>query len=134
MPVDDSFERALSAVDSSRTMARVSKLFSPTQVLLQYSGTINRGHGPIFFFQAEDGIRDAHVTGVQSVLFRSGRPSRQDGIRRWVGELQTLASVQFAAPQCAIAIGNIGYPLTIFGESHVFRGDAAEIGRELFGL
>src|SRR5690625_6979343 len=24
-----------------------------------------------FFFQAEDGIRDGHVTGVQSVLFRS---------------------------------------------------------------
>src|SRR6266498_2172469 len=25
----------------------------------------------VFFFQAEDGIRDADVTGVQSVLFRS---------------------------------------------------------------
>src|SRR5690606_40691783 len=25
-----------------------------------------------FFFQAEDGIRDFHVTGVQRVLFRSG--------------------------------------------------------------
>ena len=25
-----------------------------------------------FFFQAEDGIRDVAVTGVQSVLFRSG--------------------------------------------------------------
>src|SRR5207245_6360054 len=25
-----------------------------------------------FFFQAEDGIRDATVTGVQTVLFRSG--------------------------------------------------------------
>src|SRR5690606_39565869 len=27
----------------------------------------------IFFFQAEDGIRDFHVTGVQTVLFRSRR-------------------------------------------------------------
>src|SRR5690606_40019365 len=57
----------------------------------------------VFFFQAEDGIRDFHVTGVQSVLFRSavrcpwpglwtpesptGRPSacgadRRDGRRR----------------------------------------------------
>ena len=25
-----------------------------------------------FFFQAEDGIRDRHVTGVRRVLFRSG--------------------------------------------------------------
>src|SRR5687768_18481982 len=28
-----------------------------------------------FFFQAEDGIRDVAVTGVQSVLFRSSPPS-----------------------------------------------------------
>src|SRR5438874_13440028 len=27
-----------------------------------------------FFFQAEDGIRDLYVTGVQTVLFRSPRP------------------------------------------------------------
>src|SRR5690606_41185525 len=27
----------------------------------------------IFFFQAEDGIRDFHVTGVQTCLFRSQR-------------------------------------------------------------
>ena len=26
---------------------------------------------PILFFQAEDGIRDFHVTGVRRVLFRS---------------------------------------------------------------
>src|SRR6266508_6305223 len=26
----------------------------------------------VFFFQAEDGIRDGHVTGVQTLLFRSG--------------------------------------------------------------
>src|SRR5690606_40484434 len=29
-----------------------------------------------FFFQAEDGIRDFHVTGVQRVLFRSVRNER----------------------------------------------------------
>src|SRR5690606_40869919 len=28
--------------------------------------------GFFFFFQAEDGIRDFHVTGVQTCLFRSG--------------------------------------------------------------
>src|SRR6202044_4107154 len=32
---------------------------------------------PIFFFQAEDGIRDGHVTGFRRVLFRSlGRAER----------------------------------------------------------
>src|SRR5690606_40102476 len=30
-----------------------------------------------FFFQAEDGIRDFHVTGVQTVLFRSRWTARR---------------------------------------------------------
>src|SRR5689334_23586116 len=30
-----------------------------------------------FFFQAEDGIRDGTVTGVQTVLFRSVTPARR---------------------------------------------------------
>src|SRR5690349_22130547 len=30
-----------------------------------------------FFFQAEDGIRDLYVTGVQTVLFRSAGPSEK---------------------------------------------------------
>src|SRR5207245_4583752 len=32
------------------------------------------------FFQAEDGIRDATVTGVQTLLFRSERPADKDAI------------------------------------------------------
>src|SRR5437879_6748787 len=39
-----------------------------------------------FFFQAEDGIRDTSVTGVQSVLFRSQDPLRVP--RRPVVELE----------------------------------------------
>ena len=31
----------------------------------------------VFFFQAEDGIRDSPVTGVQTLLFRSYRSSTQ---------------------------------------------------------
>src|SRR5690625_8015616 len=35
----------------------------------------------VFFFQAEDGIRDGHVTGVQTcalpILFRNGEPFEQ---------------------------------------------------------
>src|SRR5687767_16008539 len=32
-----------------------------------------------FFFQAEDGIRDKLVTGVQTLLFRSGKGRRRSG-------------------------------------------------------
>src|SRR5437870_12568288 len=42
-----------------------------------------------FFFQAEDGIRDGHVTGVRRVLFRSWEIARQSEVRecpRLVGE------------------------------------------------
>src|SRR5690348_18284712 len=35
-----------------------------------------------FFFQAEDGIRDGRVTGVQRVLFRSCSPARSRTERR----------------------------------------------------
>src|SRR5690606_28219981 len=35
-----------------------------------------------FFFQAEDGIRDFHVTGVQRVLFRSWRDGCLPSVRR----------------------------------------------------
>src|SRR5690606_39479367 len=50
-------------------------------VLLLDAAELMRHRGPLagqvhsllhfFFFQAEDGIRDFHVTGVQRVLFRS---------------------------------------------------------------
>src|SRR5439155_14648005 len=43
-----------------------------------------------FFFQAEDGIRDGHVTGVQTLLFRSrtwqdGRPMATTSSSWWIG-------------------------------------------------
>src|SRR5437867_4652167 len=39
--------------------------------------------GRFFFFQAEDGIRDRNVTGVQTVLFRSTRSSMTSST--WTG-------------------------------------------------
>src|SRR6266508_810503 len=54
----------------------------------------------IFFFQAEDGIRDGHVTGVQTCLFRSryalgsersGLVWEQQGSVRTYGEREGLA-------------------------------------------
>src|SRR6266498_2005458 len=37
----------------------------------------------VFFFQAEDGIRDADVTGVRRVLFRSGVVDGEPGWPQW---------------------------------------------------
>src|SRR5438876_10550478 len=44
-----------------------------------------------FFFQAEDGIRDGRVTGVQSVLFRS----REDDARE-AGNVDRIADLAVA--------------------------------------
>src|SRR5207244_7416315 len=41
-----------------------------------------------FFFQAEDGIRDDLVTGVQTVLFRSERVRRGDCGRQGEGRVR----------------------------------------------
>src|SRR5690606_41120397 len=43
-------------------------------------------HRILFFFQAEDGIRDFHVTGVQTCalpIYRPSRCPRTAGRRRW---------------------------------------------------
>src|SRR6266508_5231891 len=45
----------------------------------------------IFFFQAEDGIRDGHVTGVQTCAFRSTAYLLQTG----QGVLQAVFSTSF---------------------------------------
>src|SRR5690625_8030787 len=50
----------------------------------------------VFFFQAEDGIRDGHVTGVQSVLFRSlpgGGAAGMNGQRWQIGAVGAWALV-----------------------------------------
>ena len=41
----------------------------------------------MFFFQAEDGIRDKLVTGVQTLLFRSAR----ERIHRIMADIRLLA-------------------------------------------
>src|SRR5207253_5127558 len=47
-----------------------------------------------FFFQAEDGIRDGHVTGVQTCLFRSGWSLLEGAI---VGMVVSVASTMVLA-------------------------------------
>src|SRR5690606_15109925 len=60
-----------------------------------------------FFFQAEDGIRDFHVTGVQSVLFRSGHSARDIfelfRSKNWLLEAKPFAlGVRIEHPQAVI--------------------------------
>src|SRR5205807_3308076 len=50
------------------------------------------GHTGFFFFQAEDGIRDYKVTGVQTLLFRS-RPE-QPAASRQHGQSETRLSAE----------------------------------------
>src|SRR5690606_40024044 len=56
-----------------------------------------------FFFQAEDGIRDFHVTGVRRVLFRSYKRAGAAALSvlteptHFQGSLDTLAKVRLAA-------------------------------------
>src|SRR5215475_4777317 len=73
----------------------LSRTLVPT--LAKYWLQLHEGHaGPLFFFQAEDGIRDFHVTGVQTcalpilrrALAKSGRS------RAWIaGQLLPIASL-----------------------------------------
>src|SRR5438876_3933459 len=52
----------------------------------ELSSIIRSSHNNFFFFQAEDGIRDGRVTGVQTCAFRSRRDARVDQ----AGDLVTL--------------------------------------------
>src|SRR2546430_606595 len=54
----------------------------------------NKSHCPIFFFQAEDGIRDLTVTGVQTCAL----PISQD-----YGVLETITKVEPADNKCSKA-------------------------------
>src|SRR6267378_4819435 len=44
----------------------VSKPFSMRELVLRVRAVLRRGANGFFFFQAEDGIRDLYVTGVQT--------------------------------------------------------------------
>src|SRR5690625_6056060 len=57
------------------------------------------GKEEVFFFQAEDGIRDGHVTGVQTCAL----PICNKGFRGAIGAGQYSASAACAAAQAAIS-------------------------------
>src|SRR5690606_40523333 len=70
----------------------------------------------IFFFQAEDGIRDFHVTGVQTWLFRSRvRETLSPSLRSW-------QSIQLARMTATELSGSLGDLATIASFAPVLAG------------
>src|SRR5690606_40778697 len=80
-----------------------------------------------FFFQAEDGIRDFHVTGVRRVLFRSSRElSSRDSAGYWI-TLDCLSQRVLTLQLCN------GSPLVFWklddGTPHL-RSEERRVGKE----
>src|SRR5687768_17798870 len=67
-----------------------------------------------FFFQAEDGIRDVAVTGVQTCLFRS--PS----------EKKKLNSLDEVDPEIRATFDKLGIPI----EEQKMRSEERRVGKE----
>src|SRR5690606_40266682 len=86
---------------------------------------IGVAHVDFFFFQAEDGIRDFHVTGVQTCALPISLP---DETRAYVAKLQSaVAGVQAQRPVDAVRAAAFSH-VNLF----VPRGSqrmAGEIGR-----
>src|SRR5690606_39360700 len=69
----------------------------------------------IFFCQAEDGIRDFHVTGVQTCALPILWPMRVSGImpwNRWRSEPQTAARVTRTTASLGCWIVGLGFSST----------------------
>src|SRR5215510_5173085 len=62
----DKTEHETPSRSSERTVASVATAVSISRRLPLYLGAIAVPLAAFFFFQAEDGIRDGHVTGVQT--------------------------------------------------------------------
>src|SRR3989454_3557968 len=79
-----------------------------------------------FFFQAEDGIRDYKVTGVQTLLFRSPLTSLAQGVEA-ARVQETVATARFkkAAPyRVGVAAGYLSNSWVVFCLQHI-RYEAA---------
>src|SRR5438046_2310032 len=57
--------------------------------------------------------------GHESDLIAVGRPTRQDSLQGWIGELELPAAVQLAAPECALRYSDVRRPLAIFGKAQL---------------
>src|SRR5208337_1474220 len=72
---------------------------------------------------------------IENDLLAIGRPARQHDIgERRVAELESLAAVQFAYPECSLRVADIGHPLPIFREADAIRRNSGKKWNELCGL
>src|SRR6266852_8783365 len=68
-----------------------------------------QGDRSFFFFQAEDGIRAATVTGVRRVLFRSQRDAEVAQIKRIAGQRVGALGIQLLGDErLALSGGSVG--------------------------
>src|SRR2546430_12498816 len=94
---------------------------------LQYSQQCSRVSGSVFFFQAEDGIRDLTVTGVQTCALP---------ISRWAMLLRRIVSEVFLnyanGLECGHSMGHTGHPVPFRDTQQLLMHQEAigeEIGR-----
>src|SRR5437762_11804122 len=75
----------------------------------------------VFFFQAEDGIRDTSVTGVQTLLFRSAFRARRLGPDDGVHEGGEIL--------LEVALGEAGLANPGVDDARLFDAELDQIGR-----
>src|SRR5207302_6756386 len=91
-----------------------------------------------FFFQAEDGIRDFHVTGVQTVLFRSRRlpphpprcpPGRRSRFGFGVSGLMDIARLIQSAVAPVFLLTGVAATLGVL-TNRLARSEERRVGKE----
>src|SRR5207248_7393750 len=84
----------------------------------------------VFFFQAEDGIRDRTVTGVQTLLFRSPNSSRRTEYRGGSGVASPPESAEHrGGPEGQLPAVPAAHPREI-GRASCRERVSIEVGRE----
>src|SRR5256885_9972918 len=83
----------------------------------------------LFFFQAEDGIRDYKVTGVQTCALPIYRPAREGVFVR----VQVIGALALVVPRRAVRLGGLDLEPHVDGHGHAVeaRSDVGDGGWDL---
>src|SRR5256885_12571237 len=84
--------------------------------------------GGYFFFQAEDGIRDYKVTGVQTCALPISKP-RKRNLRDCSATSSAVSAASLAAVKSATSLRMSTKPTSSSKELAGLSGESAEIGR-----
>src|SRR5207253_6544707 len=91
----------------------------------------------VFFFQAEDGIRDGHVTGVQTCALpicqgHRGRGDRPRQIPRRVSQVSTDRILTWSIPASSMTLtfSSVISPPEPTRTSPVYRSEERRVGEE----